>query len=289
MFLFTIATAVHSVLSGALTVGGVPAEGVTIALKDQAGAVTLAVVSAGRYTVEVQPGTYELVLERAIGKETRTVRVPQFAIEEGRIGLDIPWPEGGSDEERRAALKAAYDEGTADLSSGRYKASLDAFEKALRVDFAQPQIWGSMALAHVGLKEFDKALDSGRMAVRFGPDQAVYRNNLGATYFRVGQYREAAECFLEAARLNSAGVGMYCANAGAAYLWAGDEKAALECYGRSVEDPNAPLEAYFHYGALMQRRGDPGGAARMFEKYLQIAPNGPRAQDVRARLKALGR
>lgn len=279
----------QAVVSGSVTMDSGSAAGATISLASTGAAIISTTVDeGGRFSITAPAGIYELRIEKKEGKTTRMMRIPAIQLEDGANEINLSWPRAGSDTERESRMKANYTKGTEDLGAGRYDAAIEDFKAIIADDTAQASAWASLALAYVGKKDYDQALRAGMMAIRFAPESSAYRNNLGSTLFRMGNYEQAAKRYEEAASLNPAGKGLYLSNAAAAHFAMGHTQMAIDMYKQAVADPNAPVSSWFYLGTLQQSSGMNSDAIASFRKYLEAAPNGGFAGQARSRISALG-
>jgi tetratricopeptide (TPR) repeat protein len=173
----------------------------------------------------------------------------------------------------------------------------DAAEKTKRYDAAVTDYQKA-----VDLKQ--KALDATPSAKT--PDAtktlASFYNNKGKAEAQMGKTDDAVKSYNQAAQLDPAGAGMYYFNLGAILTNANtknDEqmrKAAAEAFDKAIAaDPNR-ADAYYWKGTNLigaaTLQGDkmvaPPGTAEAFQKYLELQPTGPHAEEAKAMLQGLG-
>jgi tetratricopeptide (TPR) repeat protein len=173
----------------------------------------------------------------------------------------------------------------------------DAAEKTKRYDAAVTDYQKA-----VDLKQ--KALDATPSAKT--PDAtkilASFYNNKGKAEAQMGKTEDAVKSYNQAAQLDPAGAGMYYFNLGAILTNANtknDEqmrKAAADAFDKAIAaDPNR-ADAYYWKGTNLigaaTLQGDkmvaPPGTAEAFQKYLELQPTGPHAEEAKAMLQGLG-
>jgi len=129
---------------------------------------------------------------------------------------------------------------------------------------------------------------------------AAYYDNLAAAAARIGKADEAANAYKQAAELDPANAGQYYFNLGAVLTNSSTDpngkKEAAEAFDKAIAaDPNR-AEAYYWKGSnlIAQASTDsngkikaPDGTAEAFQKYLELQPNGPHADEAKAMLTAL--
>jgi tetratricopeptide (TPR) repeat protein len=172
----------------------------------------------------------------------------------------------------------------------------DTAEKTKRYDAAVTDYQKA-----VDLKQ--KALDA---AAQKPPDAtktlASFYNNLGKAEAQMGKTDEAVKSYNQAAQLDPAGAGMYYFNLGAILTNANTKndgemrKAAAQAFDKAIAaDPNR-ADAYYWKGTNLigaaTLKGDkmvaPDGTAEAFQKYLELQPTGPHAEEAKAMLQGLG-
>ena len=127
-------------------------------------------------------------------------------------------------------------------------------------------------------------------------------NNLGKAEAQLGKTDDAVKAYNQAAQLDPAGAGMYFFNLGAILTNANTtnnsdmRKAAVEAFDKAIAADPARADAYHWKGTNLigaaTLQGDkmvaPPGTAEAFQKYLDLAPTGPHAEEAKAMLQGLG-
>ncbi len=173
----------------------------------------------------------------------------------------------------------------------------DAAEKTKRYDAA--------------VTDYQKAVDLKQKALDAAPNAktpdatkilASFYNNKGKAEAQLGKTDDAVKSYNQAAQLDPAGAGMYYFNLGAILTNANtknDEqmrKAAAQAFDKAIAaDPNR-ADAYYWKGTNLigaaTLQGDkmvaPPGTAEAFQKYLELQPTGPHAEEAKAMLQGLG-
>ncbi|MGD0511969.1 MAG: carboxypeptidase regulatory-like domain-containing protein [Terriglobales bacterium] len=172
----------------------------------------------------------------------------------------------------------------------------DSAEKAKRYD--------------ASVTDYQKAVDLKQKALDAAPQRppdatkvlAQYYNNLGKAAAQLGKTDDAVKAYNQAAQLDPAGAGMYYFNLGAILTNAnttsnGDmRKAAAQAFDKAIAADPARADAYYWKGTNLiggaTLQGDkmvaPPGTAEAFQKYLELAPTGPHAEEAKAMLQGLG-
>ncbi len=232
----------------------------------------------------LEPGVYEVRLNF----KKKTVLIPTLLLEDSVNNVTLSWPKSLDPKVRADEVNKAFEIGNQELRSGNYEQAITALKDGLTYDCSQAALWGAISLAEVGQNKLQNALNSGMMAIRLGPKEASYRNNVGTILHRLGRYASAAKRHEEAATLNPDGKGLYLSNAAASYLTGNMDQQALGAYKSALEDPNVPVTTWFHAGSLANRMGESGLAKTYLIKYLELAPSGEFAERAQSILRAIG-
>jgi len=166
-------------------------------------------------------------------------------------------------------------------------------------------LWFTLGDAQTGQKKYDDAVASYKKAVELNDsskkpkpdlDAAAY-NNLGQALAESGHPDDAAAAYESAAKIQPTQAGMYYNNEAAIFFNHGDMAAALAAADKAIAaDPTRP-DPYFVRGqaliqnATVDKTGKiiaPPGCADAYQKYLELAPQGPHAKDAADVLTSLG-
>jgi tetratricopeptide (TPR) repeat protein len=189
-----------------------------------------------------------------------------------------------------------------------YQAAVDSFTKAGQLDANQPAVWDSLGASYYGLagtqtgddktKSYDQALAAYQKEVALKPDSAGAYNQIGNIYGAERKIPEATEALQKAASLDPQMAGKAYFNLGANLVNSGQGDKATEFFKKATDaDPNY-AEAWYQLGSLLMAKGTvnsktgqqsyPPDTAPALQKYLQLQPNGPHAQEATAMLTAMG-
>jgi tetratricopeptide (TPR) repeat protein len=127
--------------------------------------------------------------------------------------------------------------------------------------------------------------------------QATVLNQLGNVYAEQGKPTEAAAAYDKAVALVPKNAGTYYYNEAAVMFNAHQDEAALTAANKAITaDPNQPMPYYIKGQELLSKatvdaKGTivaPPGCVDAYQKYLQLAPDGPQAPAVKDVLASLG-
>jgi tetratricopeptide (TPR) repeat protein len=128
-------------------------------------------------------------------------------------------------------------------------------------------------------------------------DAASSWNSIGNTEAKLGKLPESQEAFDNAVKLNPASAGMVYGNQAAVLFNAGQGDAAALAADKAIAaDPTRPDPYYIKAQALIAKATvdkagkivAPPGCVDAYQKYLELAPNGPHAQDAKEILGSMG-
>ena len=180
----------------------------------------------------------------------------------------------------------------------------DATEKTKRLEAAVTDIQKAIDMKKA---DMDKANASDKKPDAAAQTEATkrlaaYYNGLGNAYSKSGNTDGAVAAYTQASQVDPPNGGMYFFNLGAALTNAnktGDQKmakAAVDAFDKAIASDPTKADAYYWKGSnLMQLatiKGDkmvtPDGTAETFQKYLELKPDGPHAEECKAMLQGMG-
>lgn len=204
------------------------------------------------------------------------------------------------------ALNDAFNAGKEALLAKQFDVAVTQFGKAGEMKADEPAIWANLGDAEVGLAktktgpEHDEALTKGmdayKKALELKPDDAGVHNNYGLALAQAGKFDEAQAELGKAAQLEPTNAGKYYFNLGALLVNKGETDQAGAAFKKAIDaDPNY-ADAQYQYGASLMAKAQMGadgkitpvpGTREAFEKYLQLKPDGPHAEDAKGMLATL--
>jgi len=158
--------------------------------------------------------------------------------------------------------------------------------------------------------DYQKAVDLKQKALdadpKKGPDatkvMAQYYNNMGQAQAKSGKTEDAVKSYQQAAQMDPSGAGQYYFNLGAILTNANTmndakmRQAAVDAFDKAITADPTKADAYYWKGTNLigaaTLQGDkmvaPPGTAEAFQKYLELQPTGPHADEAKAMLASLG-
>jgi len=207
---------------------------------------------------------------------------------------------------KNKALNDAFNAGKEASASKNWQGAVDAFEKAAQVDPSQNVIWANLADSYINLAgtktgadqqaAMEKGLDAYKKAIELKPDDPGFHNNYGLALARDKKFPEAQVELSKAAQIDPPNAGKYYFNLGALLVNSGHNEEAVEAFKKAIDaNPNyAP--AQYQYGVSLVSKATttadgkvvpPPGTIEAFQKYLELEPNGPNAEQAKAMLTTL--
>jgi len=204
-------------------------------------------------------------------------------------------------------LNEAFGAGKDAQDAKNWDLAISSFEKASAIDATQHVVWGRLADSYAALAktkagpERDELLakaDAAYLkAIELKADAPEYHINYAIALANEKKIPEATVELNKAIALDPTQAGKCYYNLGAVLTNTGQTDAALEAFKKAIDaDPNY-ADAYYQYGiALMSKVtfGADGkmvaapGTSEAFNKYLQLAPDGPNAQAAKDMITSLG-
>jgi tetratricopeptide (TPR) repeat protein len=167
-------------------------------------------------------------------------------------------------------------------------------------------LWLEMGIAQTGQKKWDdattslkKALDLDTNSKKPNPEiEAADNNALGEVYANSNKIPDATASYDAAAKLQPSNAGMFYTNETIVLSRAGQTDATIAAADKAIAaDPAKPIPYYLKGQALIskatvdpktQKIVAPPGTAEAYNKYLELAPNGPMAAEAKSILAEIG-
>ena len=123
--------------------------------------------------------------------------------------------------------------------------------------------------SNAGLKQFDAAIDSYKLAIRINPNQAVTYNNLGVALNNKGDFDAAISSYKQALEIKPDYAESY-NNMGIAQNANGDLDAAISSYKRAIKIKLDYAVAYYNMGNALKDKGDLESAINNYQQAIKI-------------------
>ncbi len=204
------------------------------------------------------------------------------------------------------AVNDAYNAGMQAVEAKQFDVAIDSFKKAAEANTNPAnthvilahlaEAATSLAATKTGADHdvaLQQAIDAWAKVIALAPNEAGYHNNYALAMARSGKIPEAEVELQKAAAIDPAGGGKYYFNLGALLVNQGKNEEATGAFKKAIDMTPDYAEAYFQYGNCLMAKAQlspdgktipPPGAKEAYEKYLQLAPNGPNADGAKGML-----
>jgi len=214
--------------------------------------------------------------------------------------------------EKNKELSDAYTAARGALEAKMWDEAIENFNKAATMDDKQIAIWSGLADAYAGSAAtksgadasalYDKAFDAFKKAIDLSGtldpvQQAAYYNNYALALAKGKKLDDAKSNLDKAAQLDPTGAGKYFYNMGALLVNSGQSDAAGDEFKKSIAaDPNY-ADAYYQYGVYLTSKATTDASGKIvpapgtvdaLQKYLELKPDGPHAEEAKALIAQLG-
>jgi tetratricopeptide (TPR) repeat protein len=146
---------------------------------------------------------------------------------------------------------------------------------------------------------YQKALDLNAKAAKPSPElTASVNNQMGTALGKTGKVKESAAAYEAAVAADKTHAGMYYYNEAATLFNAGDTDGASAAADKAIAADPAKADAYYIKGQSLIGKASvdpktnkitaPPGCVEAYQKYLELQPTGPRADEVKGILQGIG-
>lgn len=203
-----------------------------------------------------------------------------------------------------SATKQAIDAKVQEIKTQKFTEAEQLMQKDTQAKPDASILWARLGQAQLGLKKYDDAITSFKKALELesaskkpSPEvQGLAQSGLGEAAARSGKVQEAQDAFDAAAKLNPPQASFYYKNEAVIFSQAGNADAQAAAADKALAaspDPNNPNNAILYYlkgNALVGKTTAdpktnklvaPPGCLEAYQKYLELAPNGPYSTEVK--------
>jgi tetratricopeptide (TPR) repeat protein len=204
------------------------------------------------------------------------------------------------------ASKADLDAKETEIKTAKYTEIETLMTKDAAAKPDASVLWAQLGAAQLGLKKYDdadttykKVLELEAASKKPSPSvQGSANAGLGEIYARQGKVPEANAAYDAAAKINPTGAGVYLKNEAVIFFQMNNGDAQVAAADQAIQvDPTQPLLYYLKGQGLIQKATFdaktsriilPPGCAEAYQKYLELAPTGQYAADVKGILDQAG-
>ena len=186
---------------------------------------------------------------------------------------------------KNAELKKTFEEGVTASRAGNHDEAIAKFMRAAELNATCYDCYYNIAYSQAQKKDLEKAEAAYKKAIELKADYAEAYSGLANIYNMQRKFDEAATASAKAMELSSGGAagGAGGGNPDAMFnqgviLWnAGKIPEAKKQFEATIAAKPDHAEAHYQLGMALVNEGNLAGAGAEFEKYVQLAPNGPNA------------
>ncbi len=214
------------------------------------------------------------------------------------------------------ATKQTVDAKENEIKTAKYTDAEQLMAKDTAAKADASILWARLCQAQVALKKYDDGITSCKKAIELESTskkplaevQGLAQSQLGEAYARSGKVQEANDAYDAAAKANPTQATTYLKNQAVIFSQQGNSAAQVTAADKAIaaaanpSDPNLAILYYLKGQGLVanatmapdpknpkvQMIVLPPGCAEAYEKYLELAPNGPFAADAKGILEQAG-
>lgn len=242
----------------------------------------------GAYKVTAEKGDLTQSFDVKLGLETKEVN---FSLQAGGAGGQMTAEQAKKEAERRQGIMASFAEGAELTNAGKFEEALAKFEAVLKEAPTCAECHTNIGAIYSRQQDWAKAEEAYKKAIEINPELVDAYNGLANVYNAQKKFSEAQAMSAEASKRAGASGGTASAdslyNQGVIAWNANDFAKAQELFAGAVKANDKHAEARFMLGQAYLNTGKLPEAAKEFEAYLQIAPNGPNAEKAKSNFEML--
>jgi tetratricopeptide (TPR) repeat protein len=198
-----------------------------------------------------------------------------------------------------AAAKADIDAKEQEIRTAKYTEIETLMLKDTPLKPDASILWAQLGQAQVGLKKYDDAIATFKKTLDLenaakAPKTQILGladSGLGEVYARTGKIQEANDAYDAAAKANPTQAAFYLKNEAVIFFQTNQADAQVAAADKAIAaDPTSPVLYYLKGNGLVQKTTmdsktnklvAPPGCLEAYQKYLQLAPDGPYAAEVK--------
>ena len=247
--------------------------------------------------IGVPPGNYKITAEKGGLTATKNSRI-SLDVTEVNLTLTKGGATGEMSKEDRAkadakvaSIRAAFSEGAALSNAGKHDEAIAKFNEVLKDVPKCPECYIGIAASSSAKKDYAGAEQAYKRAIELDPNSIDAYNGLATIYNDQKKFTEAQAMSAEVQKRATAGGASGSAemlyNAGVISWNANDFAKAQENFAAAVAANPKHAESHFMLGRVYLNLGKLPDAAKEFETYTKIAPNGPNAKEAASNFEML--
>ena len=250
--------------------------------------------------IGIPPGNYKITAEKDGLTATKNSHISldmaevNLTLTKGGAAAsgDMSKADRAKAEARVAGIKAAFSEGATLANAGKYDEAIAKFNEVLKDVPKCPECYIGIGASSAAKKDYPASEAAYKKALELDPNLIEAYSGLATVYNDQKKFAEAKEMSAEVMKRASAGGAagggadsLY--NAGVISWNANDFAKAQEQFAAAVAANPQHAESHFMLGQVYLNLGKLAEAAKEFETYTKIAPNGPNAKDAASKVEML--
>ncbi len=194
----------------------------------------------------------------------------------------------------------------ADMKAGNYDTAIASMQQATQAKPDEALLWYTMGDAQLGAKKYDdavasykKSLELDAVAKKPNPQVAASaNNNLGQALANTGKTDDAVAAYEAAAKQDPTKAGMYYLNEAIVLYKLGKNDESAAAADKAIAADPTKVDAYYLKGQDLiskatvdpktQKVTAPPDCVAAYQKYLELAPTGPHAEEIKQILEGIG-
>jgi len=245
-------------------------------------------LAPGNYSVTADKNGMSQSFNVRLGIETKEVN---FSLAPGAAGGQVSPEQAKKEAARVEGLKAAFAQGADLTNAGKYDEAIAKFNEVLAQVPKCSECYVNIGAIQSRKQDWTKAEEAYKKAIEANPDAVEPYNGLANVYNAQKKFKEAQAMSAEASKRGGATAGG--GNAEALYnqgviAWnANDFPKAQELFTAAIKADEKHAESHFMLGQAYLNLGKLPEAAKEFETYTKIAPDGPNAEKAKSNYEML--
>ena len=164
-----------------------------------------------------------------------------------------------------------YSVGLTYLESKDYKKAIESLKEAIRLKPNDAGAYYWLGFAYAEIENYQKAIESYKEVVRLNPDFVYTYDPLGSAYFALNDYEKAIESFKEAIRINPDNATVY-SKLGIAYAGIKEYQKAIESCKEAIRLTPDSAQAHYFLGVAYNRIENYQKAMEPFKEAIRLNP-----------------
>jgi tetratricopeptide (TPR) repeat protein len=169
---------------------------------------------------------------------------------------------------------------------GKYEEALAAFQKAADLSPGDAVVHGNIGVLLLAMDKPDEAIAAFQRTIEIQPENYQALKNLGQLYGKKKDYGESVIFYSRATKISENDPDDFY-NLGVGHMNLGDLNAAQEAFRKSIACDENYADSYYQISLILLNQNKTEEALSTMEKFLQVAPEDPKAPNVNEMIKLL--